>query len=183
MKRLFLLVMFVFGLFLIFSPGRQLNPLKSNLNINSSSVIERLNQIWNKDIAYLRTLKGFPSDSEIASVNFIPGNRLSKFWLIKSSPNLPNPNEDSNSISKSGTNGHDDTSRSSPAILNHNNANRSSPATPNPSSPQKYFLEITLMAWAQENDHTLMVQYELFENSPNKPNRPKLWEFARTLIF
>lgn len=42
----------------------------------------------------------------------------------------------------------------------------------------KYFLEITLMAWAQK-DHGLVVQYELFEGK----KRNKVWEFARTFTF
>ncbi len=42
----------------------------------------------------------------------------------------------------------------------------------------RYFLEVTLMAWAQK-DHGLVVQYELFEGK----NRNKVWEFARTFTF
>ncbi len=42
----------------------------------------------------------------------------------------------------------------------------------------KYFLEVTLMAWAQK-DHGLVVQYELFEGK----KRNKAWEFARTFTF
>lgn len=42
----------------------------------------------------------------------------------------------------------------------------------------KFFLEVTLMAWAQK-DHGLVVQYELFEGK----KRHKAWEFARTYTF
>ncbi len=53
-----------------------------------SSVAESLTVVWNKDLTYLKKLKGFPQNNEIKEIHFTTSSHLSRTWLLQSMPDL-----------------------------------------------------------------------------------------------
>jgi|GEM_PF-4987102 len=97
---------------------------------------KKFTHLWQKDLDYLSTLKGFPKWNEIQSASFVSGNHLARSLLLQA--NLPRQLVDVQNRSK--------------IVFSKSSA-----------SSNRFKLEVVLVSWKDANKTGTVVQYELLD--------------------